>query len=70
LKTKNKLQGVSLFLISVGGFSNVIDRMESGSVTDYWKFFDLWYFNLADVLIVMGTMVFISSFLIENEKGN
>ena len=49
---------LGLSFIFGGGVSNLIDRVRLGSVTDY---FDLWYwiFNLADVFIIVGSVMLI-----------
>lgn len=52
---------ISFFLILLGAISNLIDRLQYGFVIDY---FDLkWFtiFNLADVLITLGTAMLIFS---------
>lgn len=57
----NNLEKISLFAILLGAISNLIDRLQYGYVIDY---FDLkWFtiFNLADVLISLGTVLLIYS---------
>lgn len=49
----------SLSLIFVGGFSNFLDRLLHGFVLDYFSFFSLWTFNLADVMILIGSLLFL-----------
>lgn len=48
----------SLILIIAGGLSNIIDRFIRGYVVDYIDFFDLNHFNLADILIVIGIILY------------
>lgn len=55
------LEKMAFFLILLGAVSNLIDRLRYGYVIDY---FDLrWFtiFNLADVLITLGTIFLIFS---------
>jgi len=47
----------ALALILVGGFSNFFDRLLYGFVIDYFYFFNLWFFNLADLMILFGVLV-------------
>jgi signal peptidase II len=59
-KLKNS-EKISFFLILLGAISNLVDRLQYGYVIDY---FDLkWFtiFNLADVLITLGTLILIIS---------
>jgi signal peptidase II len=60
VKLKN-YEKISFFLILLGAISNLLDRLQYGFVIDY---FDLkWFtiFNLADVLITLGTVMLILS---------
>lgn len=43
-----------LYLIILGAFSNLIDRIFLGSVTDYIHLAPISYFNIADLLIFVG----------------
>jgi len=57
---KEKYQQVfALGLILVGGFSNFLDRTIHGFVIDYISFFSLWSFNLADLMILIGSLLFL-----------
>lgn len=59
LKSKNYLQKIFLILVFSGAASNMIDRIRFGCVVDYidLKFFPV--FNLADVYITAGILLFI-----------
>jgi lipoprotein signal peptidase len=60
ISKKEKYQQVfALGLILVGGFSNFLDRAIHGFVIDYISFLNLWSFNLADVMISVGSLLFI-----------
>lgn len=56
-KTTDNNQGsVFILLVLAGSFSNIIDRLRLGCVTDFidLKFWPV--FNLADIFIVLGTV--------------
>lgn len=63
LKSKSKILNVSLSFILGGAIGNLIDRIFRGSVTDFLDFhlgplkFWKYIFNVADVFVVVGTMV-------------
>ena len=54
--------GIFLTLIIVGGISNLIDRFVYGGVIDFISLWRLPIFNLADVMIVVGTAWFAVDF--------
>jgi len=56
-----------LFLILVGGWINLVDRLVFGYVRDYWKFISV-YNNLADWLIGIGVGWFILNLWKQNQK--
>ena len=54
-------------LIVGGGIGNIIDRVRLGYVVDFFDFRVIWsyVFNFADILVVVGTIVFcISMFML------
>jgi signal peptidase II len=59
--TPSKITVVSAALFIGGGLSNVIERYAFGPVADYWAVpFDRYaYFNIADLFIVLGLVIFI-----------
>lgn len=58
-----------LFLISVGGVSNLIDRLRFGYVRDYWQFLGTGlYNNLNDWLIIVGLLIFSFEFIWQKSK--
>ena len=48
-----------IILILSGGISNLIDRIFRGFVIDYISIFSFPVFNIADICIVMGTIIII-----------
>lgn len=46
-------------LIFLGAISNLFDRLSHGFVIDYFYLFPISYFNLADLLIFSGVILFI-----------
>ncbi|MCX7779182.1 MAG: signal peptidase II [Patescibacteria group bacterium] len=58
---KNKKYHLSYFLSSVfiGGLSNFLDRLLYGFVIDYFNFFSVFSFNFSDIMILLGTILFI-----------
>lgn len=53
-KKENYQPSFSLIFILLGGGSNFFDRIIYGFVIDYFNFFNLWSFNLADAMISFG----------------
>lgn len=51
-------QVAGLWLIALGGASNLLERIVWGQITDYWHVGRL-EFNLADVAIVAGAILVI-----------
>lgn len=43
-------------LIAIGGSSNLVSRWQKGGVVDYWRLPGGLWFNLADVLIMIGVI--------------
>ena len=54
----NFFQILPIILISAGAISNIIDRIIRGYVVDYVSFMNLNTFNLADVFIVSGVLLY------------
>ncbi len=52
-------QSVALWCIVCGAAGNAIDRLVNGFTTDYIIFFRLSAINLADILIVVGAMLYL-----------
>ncbi len=56
-----------LNLIVVGGWVNAVDRLFLGYVKDYWKL-GIIYNNLADWIIQIGIIIFLSQIWIKRSK--
>ena len=65
-RAEKYLQFFALSLILVGGVSNFLDRALHGFVLDYFNFFNLWMFNLADVMILVGALIFLRQIIRKN----
>lgn len=50
---------LSIIFISAGACSNLIDRIFRGFVVDYFNFYHLNNFNLADIFIVLGAVLYL-----------
>ncbi len=59
---------LSLILLLGGGAYNVYQRIQTGCVVDYWSFFGLFEFNLADVLITIGLITLVANILMYNDN--
>lgn len=53
----NRKKTLPLYLILIGGASNLIDRLFFGGVIDYVKIWLFPVFNLADVVITIGVLL-------------
>lgn len=67
-KNFNKCFIIGFSLIAIGAFSNLLDRINYGVIIDFVNLIFLPIFNLADVLIVIGTVILIIK--IPHEKKN
>ena len=57
-KSFNFLHLAPLVLITSGALSNIIDRISRGYVVDYWSMRGLNQFNLADIFIIGGVLLY------------
>lgn len=62
-----KYNHFGLNLIVIGGWVNVVDRLFWGYVRDYWKL-GIIYNNLADWIIQIGVIIFLSQIWIKRSK--
>jgi signal peptidase II len=60
-----KLEVFSLGLLAAGAFGNVVDRVDYGYVVDFidFTFIDFPVFNVADICVVVGVILFVVSIL-------
>ncbi|EKD56471.1 MAG: hypothetical protein ACD_58C00177G0005 [uncultured bacterium] len=49
----------SIMLIIAGAISNIIDRVWHGFVIDFFSFFNLNHFNLADLYLFVGIVLYL-----------
>lgn len=66
-----KDNSIGFSFILAGGIGNLIDRMFRGFVIDYidiTKIIDFPVFNLADILIVIGAVIFLTQVLKRKEE--
>lgn len=56
---KNILVDLGVLFISLGGLSNIYEWARYGCVKDYFNFLGLFKFNVADLLISVGIILFI-----------
>ena len=68
----NILGKVSILLIISGALGNLIDRVRLGFVVDYFDFRIIWeyVFNIADVFVVVGTILLCIYIIFYEEKSN
>lgn len=64
---QNTLTKIALLLLISGGFSNLIDRILFGHVIDYLPFFNLFTYNIADIFITTGGVLFLFSLIIKRD---
>lgn len=73
-KNEYKYMNLALVLILAGAFGNVIDRLFRGYVVDFFEFtfIDWPVFNVADIYVVVGTIIFafLILFVIKDEPKN
>ena len=72
-RANKKLTVVALSLIIGGAVGNVIDRLIYGAVVDFIslhaKGFSWYIFNIADIFIVLGVILFILSQIFKSSSG-
>lgn len=65
---KTKFFRVVGILIVVGGFSNIVERIQTGCVYDPFNFYGLFHFNYADILITLGSGLLMYRLFVKDEK--
>lgn len=67
--SKNNIGLVSSALICGGGISNYIDRLRLGGVVDFIYIKGFSVFNIADVAIVIGVILFFINYLFLDKRS-
>lgn len=62
IKNKSYLLFFAFLLITIGMFSNLMDRLKQGFVVDYLNFY-FFYNNLADIFLFIGVLIIICHIL-------
>jgi len=68
---RNLTETLSLFIILGSAVTNLLDRIFRGGVIDYWQinyFGRGIYFNLADLLLILGVMIYAWQIRKENQN--
>ena len=71
-KKVNLIGKTGIMLIISGAIGNAIDRLRLGFVVDYFDFRIIWeyVFNIADVFVVVGTILLCIYIIFYEEKSN
>jgi lipoprotein signal peptidase len=65
---EGKLNKAGIVLVDVGAAANVVQRLFTGCVADYFPFFNLLYFNVWDILIMSGILILFGDTLYEQKR--
>lgn len=65
-----KFEFFALTFIVLGAISNMIDRFQYGYVIDYLNFLNFSILNIADIMIVLGTLLYFMYLLNYKQKNN
>lgn len=68
-KCENKLEKISIAMIIAGALGNYIDRIVRGYVVDFFDFLIWPVFNVADIFVVVGGILFVLSAIRLNKDG-
>lgn len=69
-KQLTKIDRLALFTLIAGASSNLLDRLVYGGVIDYIEIGKLLSFNLADVMIISGGLIFLLNTLYKDVEIN
>lgn len=68
LYVKSRALYLGILAVIAGGICNLFEKVAWGKVFDYINFFDLWYFNIADLVIFGGVCLIIYEQLWNQKK--
>ncbi|HKL16756.1 MAG TPA: signal peptidase II, partial [Patescibacteria group bacterium] len=68
VRQKEWLGFLGFNLILIGAISNLLDRIFTGSVTDYFVFLGISVLNLSDIFIFIGIVIVLISIFKTNKK--
>lgn len=54
--------------VILGGILNFIEWLKTGCVSDYIRFFNISLYNVNDLLIVIGTVFLVITYIYDNKK--
>lgn len=60
---------LGLSLIYLGGLQNIYQRIRYNCVVDRYGFFDLFYFNAADIMITAGMLLILFTILFYGQQN-
>jgi lipoprotein signal peptidase len=68
-KYPSKIAYLGLFFIYLGGLQNIWQRIRYNCVVDKYGFFDLFFFNAADVIITAGMLLIFIKILFYGQQN-
>jgi lipoprotein signal peptidase len=60
---RSRVGDLGLLLFIAGASVNTLERLKSGCIWDYISFFNLFYFNVQDLLVTVGIILMIWTIL-------
>jgi lipoprotein signal peptidase len=64
---RDRMVNLALLSLFLGGLINLLSRIVTGCVTDYLNFFDIFMFNIPDVMISIGIIYLVYRSLYERK---
>jgi lipoprotein signal peptidase len=68
--SRDKYIDVAFVSIFLGGSLNLFQRLLSGCVVDYFNFFNLFVFNIQDVMITSATIYLVYRIFFNHDDGS